>query len=139
MVEVIVGIGAESLAQAIHVAAAVPTAIPDAACAGPARAAPPPGAGWARSLMTGRDCLAARGGCFVAALGGPRNLRSVEACATRLRLQLVDDRLVRASELRALGVLGTIQLAPGRLQVVLGPIADTVAEEIRGVLQRACA
>ncbi|HEX4739469.1 MAG TPA: N-acetylglucosamine-specific PTS transporter subunit IIBC [Allosphingosinicella sp.] len=72
---------------------------------------------------------------FIAALGGPANLKAVEACMTRLRLVLADTTTVDESGLRALGARGTLRLGEHDLQVVLGPIADAVAEEIRSRLR----
>jgi PTS system N-acetylglucosamine-specific IIC component len=74
---------------------------------------------------------ASRGGAFVAALGGPANLVSVEACTTRLRLVLGDPAAADEAALRALGALGLVRPSATTLQVVLGPQADQVAEEIR--------
>lgn len=78
-----------------------------------------------------------RGQSFVAALGGVGNLKNVDACTTRLRLQVLDNNLIREADLKALGARGLIKPAPGSVQVVLGPIADTVADEIRGALRAA--
>jgi PTS system N-acetylglucosamine-specific IIC component len=68
---------------------------------------------------------------FIRSLGGNRNLKVVDACTTRLRLEVVDDRLVNEAALRALGARGIVR--PGRnvLQVVIGPQAEIVAGEIR--------
>lgn len=74
---------------------------------------------------------------FVAALGGRTNLKNVDACTTRLRLEVVDNSLVREADLKALGARGLIKPAPGSVQVVLGPIADSVADEIRLALRGA--
>lgn len=74
---------------------------------------------------------------FVAALGGSKNLKNVDACTTRLRLEVVDNALVREADLKALGARGLIKPAPGSVQVVLGPIADSVADEIRMALRGA--
>jgi PTS system N-acetylglucosamine-specific IIC component len=76
----------------------------------------------------------ARGEAFVAALGGPGNLSSVDACTTRLRLIVVEQDRVDEAALTALGARGTIRPSANAAQVVLGPIADLVAEEIRGAL-----
>jgi len=78
-----------------------------------------------------------RGEGFVIALGGASNLIDVAACTTRLRLVIADRSLVDERALKALGSRGMIWPAPGALQVVLGPIADQVAGEMRGVLRRA--
>jgi PTS system N-acetylglucosamine-specific IIC component len=72
-----------------------------------------------------------RGQRFVAALGGPSNLKSVDACTTRLRLSLADLLAIDEPALRALGARGIVRPGGDSLQVVLGPIADQVVEEIR--------
>lgn len=68
---------------------------------------------------------------FVTALGGPANLVSVDACTTRLRLVLADPAKVDEASLRTLGARGLVRPSAKTLQVVLGPIADQVAGEIR--------
>ena len=76
-----------------------------------------------------------RGQRFVAALGGPSNLKSVDACTTRLRLSLADAAAIDEPALRALGARGIVRPGGNALQVVLGPIADQVAEELRAASQ----
>lgn len=72
-----------------------------------------------------------RGAAFVAALGGAANLASIDACTTRLRLVVRDQARVSEPRLRALGARGFIRPSAEGLQVVLGPIADAVAMEMR--------
>jgi PTS system N-acetylglucosamine-specific IIC component len=72
-----------------------------------------------------------RGESFVLALGGVANLVSVDACTTRLRLIVVDQSKADEAALRALGAKGVVRPSDKALQVVLGPIADQVAGEIR--------
>ena len=72
-----------------------------------------------------------RGEDFIAALGGAGNLVSVDACTTRLRLVLVDPSRADEPRLKALGAMGVVRPSEKALQVVLGPIADQVAGEIR--------
>lgn len=76
----------------------------------------------------------ARGEAFVAALGGAANLVSVDACTTRLRLIVTDQQAIDDAALSALGARGIIRPSEKAAQVVLGPIADLVAEEMRGAL-----
>ena len=57
------------------------------------------------------------------------------ACTTRLRLTLADPALADETALRALGARGVIRPGGDALQVVLGPIADAVAGEMRDVLR----
>ena len=75
-----------------------------------------------------------RGAAFAQALGGAANLTSVGACTTRLRLIVVDQSLINEPRLKALGARGLIRPSANALQIVLGPIADSVAVEIRDAL-----
>jgi N-acetylglucosamine PTS system EIICBA or EIICB component len=77
----------------------------------------------------------ARARAFVAALGGAQNLIEVEACTTRLRLVLVDNKSVDEPALKRLGARGILRSSTQGLQVVLGPIADQVAGDIRAALR----
>jgi len=72
-----------------------------------------------------------RGHQFVVALGGGANLKSIDACTTRLRLSLADPAAMDEPALRALGARGIVRPGGDSVQVVLGPIADQVAGEIR--------
>lgn len=72
-----------------------------------------------------------RGEAYLAALGGAANLRSIDACTTRLRLVVVDQALVNEPALRALGAVGVVRPSAEGVQVVIGPIADAVAMEMR--------
>lgn len=77
------------------------------------------------------DALTDRGAAFVKALGGASNLRSIDACTTRLRLVVDDQAKVDERRLRALGAVGFVRPFAEGLQVVVGPIADAVAMEMR--------
>jgi PTS system N-acetylglucosamine-specific IIC component len=74
---------------------------------------------------------AERGLAFVEALGGAGNLASIDACTTRLRLVVNDQDKVSEARLKKLGARGFIRPSAQGLQVVLGPIADSVAMEMR--------
>jgi PTS system N-acetylglucosamine-specific IIC component len=75
-----------------------------------------------------------RARAFIDALGGAANLKTVDACTTRLRLTVVDGKAVNETALKGLGARGLIKPAAGSVQVVLGPEADTIADEIRAAL-----
>jgi N-acetylglucosamine PTS system EIICBA or EIICB component len=72
---------------------------------------------------------------FVTALGGAQNLTEVAACTTRLRLVVVDTQAIDEAMLKRLGSRGILRSSGTGLQVVLGPIADQVAGEIRSALR----
>ena len=72
-----------------------------------------------------------RADAFIAALGGAPNLSSVDACTTRLRLVVADGARIDSQALAGLGARGVVRPSANAVQVVLGPIADQVAGEIR--------
>jgi PTS system N-acetylglucosamine-specific IIC component len=71
----------------------------------------------------------------VGALGGASNLSEVTACTTRLRLTLLDNHAIDEAALKRLGSRGLLRSGATGLQVVLGPIADQVAGEIRDAMR----
>lgn len=90
----------------------------------------------AGEVVAQRDVTAGtRGGDFVLALGGAGNLETVDACMTRLRLTVNNQDAIDETQLRALGAKGFMRPGGNALQVVLGPIADQVAGEIRASLR----
>jgi len=78
-----------------------------------------------------------RAGALLSALGGAGNLVSVDACTTRLRLEVSDQTAVDEAALKAIGARGLVRPSATTLQVVLGPIADQVAGELRTALRSA--
>ncbi|MEA5640952.1 glucose PTS transporter subunit EIIB [Cutibacterium granulosum] len=63
------------------------------------------------------------------ALGGDDNINDLEACITRLRVEVEDEELVDEEALKAAGAFGVVIQATS-VQVVVGPEADTLAEDI---------
>ncbi|SNT72111.1 PTS system N-acetylglucosamine-specific IIB component, Glc family /PTS system N-acetylglucosamine-specific IIC component, Glc family [Amphiplicatus metriothermophilus] len=87
-----------------------------------------------RAVEAGESAMGERGSAFVVALGGADNLLSVDACTTRLRLTLADQDAVDRAALARLGAKGVVSPGGPALQVVLGPVADQVAAEMRAAL-----
>jgi N-acetylglucosamine PTS system EIICBA or EIICB component len=75
------------------------------------------------------------GAAWVHALGGARNLVTVDACTTRLRLIVANQSSVDEAALKKLGARGVVRPSAEALQVVVGPIADQLASEIRDALK----
>lgn len=73
---------------------------------------------------------------WIRALGGAANLRSVEACTTRLRLVVGDGTRLDERALKNLGARGVLKMTEGAVQVVVGPIADQLASQLRGALRQ---
>jgi PTS system D-glucosamine-specific IIC component len=70
------------------------------------------------------------------ALGGKNNIKNIEACITRLRLTLENDRLIDIQALKHLGAAGVIRLGGGNVQVVFGTYSELIREEIMKVIRK---
>jgi PTS system N-acetylglucosamine-specific IIC component len=68
---------------------------------------------------------------YLTALGGAGNLVRVDACMTRLRLEVHDPSALDEGELRRLGAAGVVRLGGGEVQVVVGARAGDIAERLR--------
>jgi N-acetylglucosamine PTS system EIICBA or EIICB component len=73
---------------------------------------------------------------YIAALGGASNLTVVDACTTRLRLSVVDSAKVSEPELKAIGARGVLKRGATSVQVIIGPEADLISDEIRSEIER---
>lgn len=70
---------------------------------------------------------------ILAGLGGADNIVEIEPCITRLRTEVKDGSLVDQGALKAAGAHGVV--AKGTIvQVVVGPEADTLAEDIEDLM-----
>ena len=70
---------------------------------------------------------------ILAGLGGAGNVVEIEPCITRLRTEVNDASLVDEAALKAAGAHGVIK-AGNVVQVVVGPEADTLAEDIEDLM-----
>lgn len=70
---------------------------------------------------------------YLKALGGHDNLTSIDACITRLRLTLKDRSVANEDVLKKLGAKGVVKLGENNLQVILGPLAEIVAGEMKAI------
>ncbi|WP_328362653.1 PTS transporter subunit EIIC [Mycobacterium sp. NBC_00419] len=70
---------------------------------------------------------------LIAAFGGRENLRSVDACITRLRMEVADPAKVDQDRLRALGAAGVIEVG-NSVQAVFGTQAEALKNDITDVL-----
>lgn len=67
-------------------------------------------------------------------IGGADNITSIDACITRLRLVVKDEKAVKDSELKKLGASGVMRLGQGAVQVVFGPQAESIKDEIKKMM-----
>lgn len=69
----------------------------------------------------------------LAALGGEENIVSVDACITRLRVEVKDKANVNKDELKSLGAAGVVEVGNG-IQAIFGAKADAYKNEIKDIL-----
>ncbi|GAB49894.1 glucose PTS transporter subunit IIA [Mobilicoccus pelagius] len=83
---------------------------------------------------TGRSATGGgRAEALIEAFGGRDNLRDVDACITRLRIEVVDKARVSKDKLMALGAAGVVEVG-NNVQAVFGPQADALKTDIRAAL-----
>lgn len=71
---------------------------------------------------------------ILAAIGGADNVMNIDACITRLRLILKDDRAVNDNTLRTLGAAGVMRLGKGAVQIVFGTKSESIKDDILKLL-----
>ena len=85
------------------------------------------------AAATGTGAGSDRAHQLITAFGGADNLKNVDACITRLRIEVADKSLVDHGALKALGAAGVIEVG-NNVQAIFGTQADGLKEEIRATL-----
>ncbi len=67
---------------------------------------------------------------LVGAFGGAANIRSLDACITRLRIQVANPDLVDKDRLKALGSAGTVVIGDG-VQSIFGTLSENMKTEMQ--------
>ncbi len=70
---------------------------------------------------------------YIAAVGGSANLTGIDACITRLRLNVKDSSLVNESLAKRLGATGVIRLNKTSVQIIVGFVAEKIANSMKTV------
>lgn len=66
-------------------------------------------------------------------LGGVANLKNIDSCITRLRLELHDPSQIDEAGLKRCGAKGVVRVGSQGVQVVMGTRAELIAEAMRGL------
>lgn len=69
---------------------------------------------------------------ILAGLGSAKNITELEACITRLRVEVNDPTAVDENALKDAGAFGVVQV-DNTVQVVVGPEADDLAEQLNSI------
>ena len=75
-------------------------------------------------------------GQLVAAFGGGGNIKSLDACITRLRVQLHDTTKLQDAVFKQLGANGVLKAGNGA-QVIFGPRSENIKTKMEAYLKRA--
>lgn len=70
---------------------------------------------------------------YVAAVGGSDNLTGIDACITRLRLSVKDSSRVNEALAKRLGATGVIRLNKTGVQIIVGFMAEKIADAMKTV------
>jgi PTS system N-acetylglucosamine-specific IIC component len=70
---------------------------------------------------------------LISAFGGRENLVNVDACITRLRMEVADKSKVDQARLKALGAAGVIEVG-NNVQAVFGTQAEALKNQINDAL-----
>lgn len=73
---------------------------------------------------------------YIGAVGGSDNLTGIDACITRLRLNVKDSASVNEAVVKRLGASGVIRLNKQSIQIIVGTRAETIASAMKTVLSR---
>jgi glucose-like phosphotransferase system IIB component len=69
---------------------------------------------------------------MLSALGGKENIEKMDACITRLRLEVKDPSKIDERKLRELGALGIVKMGKA-VQVVFGTTAESIEAGLRRI------
>jgi PTS system N-acetylglucosamine-specific IIC component len=67
-------------------------------------------------------------------IGGSDNIGSMDACITRIRLVVKNDKLVNDKRLKELGASGVMRLGQGVVQIIFGMHSERLKDEIDKIL-----
>lgn len=84
-----------------------------------------------KEIITGKEDLAEQ---ILEALGGKENIAEIDACATRLRVQIREKSKVNKKVFTATGASGVMEVG-NNLQIVYGTQAAILCEQIKGVMR----
>ena len=81
-------------------------------------------------ITLANDDFTAMAAVILEGLGGSANVKSVDNCITRLRLEIKDDNKIDEAKIKSSGAAGIIRPGKGNIQVIIGPKVQFVADEM---------
>lgn len=81
--------------------------------------------------VSGSSNMKEKAAGVLASIGGKANIKDIDACITRLRLVLKDDKIVDEKALRNLGAAGIMKMGQGSVQIIFGTQSEMLKDEIK--------
>ena len=91
------------------------------------------GSGAATETLTAPAAVDSKAEQVIAAFGGRENLVNVDACITRLRMEVADKGKVDQARLKSLGAAGVVEVG-NSVQAVFGTEAEALKNDIIEIL-----
>ena len=82
------------------------------------------------NITLANDDYTAMASIILEGLGGSANIKSIDNCITRLRLEINDDDKVNEAKIKSSGAAGVIRPGKNNIQVIIGPKVQFVADEM---------
>ena len=82
------------------------------------------------NITLANDDFTAMATVILEGLGGSANVKSIDNCITRLRLEINDDNKIDEAKIKSSGAAGIIRPGKGNIQVIIGPKVQFVADEM---------
>ncbi|HTJ93698.1 MAG TPA: PTS glucose transporter subunit IIBC [Pararobbsia sp.] len=88
------------------------------------------------AVAAGTSGIGGRSRDLVLAFGGRSNIKSLDACITRLRITVDNPALVDDGRLKALGAAGVLRIGNG-VQAIFGPLSENMKTDMQDYLKTA--
>ncbi|MDR0739859.1 MAG: PTS transporter subunit EIIC [Mycoplasmataceae bacterium] len=72
----------------------------------------------------------------ITAYGGKNNILNIDACITKLRIQVKDKKIVNEKKLKELGALGVTHPSPQSVYAVFGSEADLIKNQMKDIIAK---
>ena len=82
------------------------------------------------NITLANDDFTAMAAVILEGLGGSANVKTIDNCITRLRLEINDDNKIDEAKIKSSGAAGIIRPGKGNIQVIIGPKVQFVADEM---------
>ncbi|MGL4362933.1 MAG: N-acetylglucosamine-specific PTS transporter subunit IIBC [Cellulosilyticaceae bacterium] len=88
-----------------------------------------------KNAVLANDDYTAIAAVVLEGLGGKENVKSVDNCVTRLRLEVKDQAIINEKKIKSSGAVGVVRPGKTSVQVIIGPQVQFVADELKKLVK----